>query len=157
MRWALAVLLCAPLLAQVNTGSIGGTITDASGGGIPEASITARNEQTGATFQALSSDVGLYVLPSLPTGMYEVTVEKIGFKKLSRTGLEIRVATRVALNMALEVGDVQQTVEVVAEAPLLEATTSERGQSLSTKFMNTLPLFTGGVRNPEAFVTYMPG
>jgi hypothetical protein len=154
---AIAVLASAPLLAQVSTGSIGGTISDPSGGAIPEASVTARNEQTGATFQTLSSIAGLYVLPSLPTGMYEVTVEKIGFKKMTRSGLEIRVATRVALDIPLEVGDVQQTVEVVAEAPLLETTTSERGQSFSAKFMNTLPLFTGGVRNPEAFVTYMPG
>lgn len=154
---AMAALASAPLLAQVSTGSIGGTISDPSGGAIPEASVTARNEQTGATFQTLSSDAGLYVLPSVPTGMYEVTVEKIGFKKLTRGGLEIRVATRVPLDLSLEVGDVQQTVEVVAEAPLLETTTSERGQSFSTKFMNTLPLFTGGIRNPESFVTYMPG
>jgi hypothetical protein len=154
---AMAGLACAPVLAQINTGSIGGTISDPSGGAIPEASVTARNEQTGAAFQTASSVAGLYVLPALPTGMYEVTVEKVGFKKLTRSGLEIRVATRVALDLSLEVGDVQQTVEVTAEAPLLETATSERGQNFSAKFMNTLPLFTGGIRNPESFVTYMPG
>src|SRR5690606_30667547 len=57
----------------------------------------------------------------------------------------------------LEVGEIQQSVEVTATAPLLEANTPERGQSVSPEFMNNLPLFTGGIRNGEAFVSYMPG
>ncbi len=144
-------------IAQMATGSITGSILDPAGAVIPGAIVTARNEQTGASFRTESSEAGLYVLGSLPPGLYEVTVEKPGFRKLVRGGLEVRVAVRLGLDLSLEVGDVQQTVEVVAEAPLLETATSERGQSFSTKFMNTLPLFTGGIRNPEAFVRYMPG
>ena len=61
------------------------------------------------------------------------------------------------MDLRLEVGEVQQTVEVTAEAPLLETSSPERGQSLSQKFMDNLPLFSGGIRSPRAFVNYMPG
>jgi hypothetical protein len=57
----------------------------------------------------------------------------------------------------LEIGDVQQSIEVTAEAQLLETTSAMRGQNVSTQLMNNLPLFAGGIRNPRSFVTYMPG
>ena len=84
-------------------------------------------------------------------------MEKPGFKKLNRQNIEIRVAQRLDMDLRLEVGEVQQTVEVTAEAPLLETSGPERGQSLSQKFMDNLPLFSGGIRSPRAFVNYMPG
>ena len=162
IRYAIAqlflILACAFLLsAQVNTGSINGTITDPNGAAVPGARIIARQETTGQNYETVSSDAGLYVLPSLAVGPYTLSVEKAGFKKLTRAGLEVRIAARLTLDLALEIGDVQQTIEVTAEAPLLESTTSERGQNFSPQFMNNLPLFTGGIRNPQAFVTYMPG
>ncbi|MBI4908781.1 MAG: TonB-dependent receptor [Acidobacteria bacterium] len=143
--------------AQVATGSLGGQLTDPNGAVIPGASVTARNVATGAEFKAPSSDFGLYVFPSVPTGVYTLTVEKPGFKKVSRSNVEIRIAQRQDLNIQLEVGDVQQTVDVTAEAPLLETSNVERGQNISTKMMDNLPLFSGGIRNPRAFVNYMPG
>ena len=143
--------------AQVNNGSIGGSVLDPGGAAVPGASVAAVNQGSGQTFQTQSSDAGLYVFPSLPTGIYEITAEQAGFKKLTQGGLEVRVAQRLALDLTLEIGAVTETVEVTAAPPLLEATTSERGQSFSPKFMSTLPLFTGGIRNPEAFVSYMPG
>jgi hypothetical protein len=83
--------------------------------------------------------------------LYTVTVEKAGFRKLSRQNIEIRVAQRLDMDLRLEVGEVQQTVEVTAEAPLLETSGPERGQNLSQKFMDNLPLFSGGIRSPRAF------
>ena len=61
------------------------------------------------------------------------------------------------MNLTLQVGDVQQTVEVTAQTPLLETSSAQKGQSLSTQMMNTLPFFSGGVRNPRSFVNYLPG
>ncbi|MEZ5364102.1 MAG: carboxypeptidase regulatory-like domain-containing protein [Bryobacterales bacterium] len=152
------VLACiASVSAQVNTGSIGGSVLDPGGAAVPGATVLATSTASGQTFEARSSEAGLYVFPSLPTGVYEISVEQPGFKKLTQSNLEVRVAQRLALDLTLEIGDVTETVEVTAAPPLLEATTSERGQSFSPKFMNTLPLFTGGIRNPESFVTYMPG
>jgi hypothetical protein len=143
--------------SQVSTGSLGGQVSDPNGAVIPDAKVVARNEATGQDYTTQTSDFGLYVFPTLNTGRYTVTVEKTGFKKINRSNIEIRVAQRVDLNLALEVGDVQQSVSVTAETPLLETTTVERGQSISQTFMNNLPLFSGGIRNPRAFVGYMPG
>ncbi len=157
-RIALLALICAAVsLAQVSTGSISGVITDPNGARVPGAKIEARNESTGAKLETVSSEAGIFVLPAVPVGRYSVSVEQTGFKKLTRSGVEIRIASRQELDLRLEIGDVLQTVEVSGEVPLIETTSSQRGQSLSTQFMNTLPLFTGGIRNPRAFVNFMPG
>ena len=103
----------------------------------------------------ISSDAGLYVFPNLPTGIWTVTAEKPGFKKLVRTGIEIFIAQRQALDLKLEVGDVKQTVEVAANQTLLETETSEKGQTLTPKMYQTLPLWSGGLQNPSAFLGYM--
>ncbi len=144
-------------LSQTATGSLAGTITDPNGAVVPGAKIVATSAITGSKLEATSTDAGLYVFPTMPVSVYNVSVEKAGFKKLNRQNIEIRIAQRIDMNVSLEVGDVQQTVEVSAEAPLLETSTSEKGVSFSPKFMTSLPLFTGGIRNPRAFVSYMPG
>ncbi len=152
-----ALLALSPASAQFNTGSLSGTILDANGAVVPGAKVVARNTGAGQDYESVSSDAGLYVFASLPVGAYTLTAEKAGFKKVNRSNLEIRVGQRQLADVTLEIGEVQQVVEVTAQAPLLEATTSERGQNFSAKFMDTLPLFTGGIRNPRAFVSYMPG
>jgi len=152
------VFLCTVVVhAQTSAGSLGGTITDPNGASIPDAKVVATNVTTGAKQEVQSTDAGLYLFPALPVSLYSVTVEKAGFKKLHRQNIEIRVAQRLDMDLRLEVGEVQQTVEVTAEAPLLETSSPERGQSLSQKFMDNLPLFSGGIRSPRAFVNYMPG
>jgi hypothetical protein len=155
--WIPLLLLASAASAQVSTGSMSGTITDPNGAAVPGVRVTATHAASGVAAESLTSDAGLYLFASLPAGSYTITAEKAGFKKLNRTGIEIRVASRVDLNMSLEIGDVQQSVDVVGVAPLLETSQAERGQNFSPKFMSTLPLFTGGIRNPEAFVSYMPG
>ncbi|MFN0108932.1 MAG: carboxypeptidase regulatory-like domain-containing protein [Blastocatellia bacterium] len=153
----LLLLASSVTFAQQNTGSLSGTVTDIKSGAIAAATVTATHTDTGLKTQTVSTDAGLYVFASLQVGIYEVSVEKPGFKKLNRKNIEVRVAQRLALDLSLEVGNVSESVEVTAQGPLLETETSEKGQSFSTKFMNTLPLFTGGIRNAEAFVIYMPG
>ena len=155
---SLGLFLSATLsFGQTATGSIGGSVADSIGGGVPGAKMTATNVASGQKLETVSNEIGIYAFPTVPTGVYTVAVEKAGFKKLNRQNLEIRIAQRLDLDLKLEVGDVMQTVDVTAEAPLLETTTSEKGQTFSPKFMNNLPLFTGGIRNPRAFVSYMAG
>ncbi|MBI3681219.1 MAG: TonB-dependent receptor [Acidobacteria bacterium] len=156
---ALASLLLAAssAMAQVAAGSISGTVTDPNSAAVPAARVVARNTSTGVQTETVSSDAGLYVFGVLPVGPYELTVEKTGFKKLTRGGIEVRIAQRQELDLKLEIGDVQQIVEVTGEAPLLETTSSQRGQNFSPQFMNNLPLFAGGIRNARSFVNYMPG
>ncbi len=147
----------APASAQQSTGSLSGAVTDQSAGAVPAATVIATHTDTGLKTATVTTDAGLYVFASLPVGVYEVSVEKTGFKKLNRKNIEVRVAQRLPLDVQLEVGNVSDTVEVTAQAPLLDTETSEKGQSVSSQMMNTLPLFTGGLRNASSFVTFMPG
>lgn len=145
------------LLSQTATGSLSGTITDPNGAAVPGARVIATSTSSGIKLEATTTEAGIYVFAAMPVSTYSVAIEKAGFKKLNRTNIEIRIAQRVDMNLILEVGDVQQTVTVTDSAPLLESSSSERGQSISNKFMDNLPLFTGGIRNPRAFVNFMPG
>src|SRR5688572_3884811 len=125
--------------AQVATGSLSGTVKDQTGGAVPGARVVATNTASGVKSETITSDAGLYVLPSLPVGVYEVSVEMTGFKKLSRGNIEIRIATRQELDLTLEIGNMAETVVVTENTPLLETTSSQRGQGLSKEFMNNLP------------------
>jgi hypothetical protein len=154
---ALFLLASAAAWAQVATGSIAGVITDPAGAAVPGVTLSIKNDRTGQELKATGSDAGLYVFPAVPTGVWTLSAEKPGFKKVTRGNLEVRIAQRIDLNVQLDVGDVQQTITVSDAPPLLEASTVERGQNVSVKMMDTLPLFTGGIRNPRTFVSYMPG
>ena len=141
--------------SQAQTGSLSGSVLDANDAAVPGASVDVRETRTGVTAHTISSDAGLYVFPSLAPGLWTVTAEKPGFKKLVRTDIEIFIAQRQALDLKLEVGDVKQSVEVAANQTLLETETSEKGQSLTPKMYQTLPLWSGGLQNPSAFLSYM--
>lgn len=154
---ALALGLSTLGFSQATTGSLSGVITDPNGAAVPNATVVAAHERTGVRTETRTTEAGLYVFPSLPVGPYNVSIEKAGFRRLARSGIEIRAITRQDLDLRLEIGDVLQTIEVTADAPLLETTTPQRGQTFAPKFMENLPLFTGGIRNPQAFVGYMPG
>ncbi|HWQ54011.1 MAG TPA: TonB-dependent receptor, partial [Bryobacteraceae bacterium] len=157
---AILILVCFAVtmaMAQSSSGSISGTLTDPNGAVIPGAKIQALHVETGVVSNTTSTQAGIYVFPSLPVGPYTITVEQPGFKKLVRSNIDVRLGSRLTVDLRLEVGDIQQSVEVKAEAPLLEMTTSERGANMAPTFMNKLPIFTGGIRNAGNFVTYMPG
>lgn len=152
-----AAAIAVPAVGQVATGSLSGNVVDGSGAAVPAVKIIATNPATGSKVETVSSEAGLYVFAALPPAVYTVTAEKSGFKKLSRSSVEIRIGQRLDLNLSLEVGDVAQAVDVTGELPVLETSTSERGSNFSPKFMSDLPLFTGGIRNPRTFISYLPG
>ena len=126
---------------KFSTGSLSGTVKDQTGAAVPGARVVATHTASGVKSETITSDAGLYVIPSLQVGIYEVSVEITGFKKVNRVNVEIRIATRQELDVALEIGNMQETVDVTGEVALLETTSSQRGQSVSTQFMNTLPFF----------------
>ncbi len=154
---ALAFMASAFAFSQSQTGSISGTVIDAHNAGVPGAKVEATLESSGLTLQTVSSEIGLYVLPNLLPGVWTVTVEKEGFKKLVRSGIEIFVAQRQTLDLALEVGDTKQSVEVAEKQGQLDLETSEKGQTLTPRMYQTLPLWSGGLQNPSAFLGYMAG
>ncbi len=158
IRLAASLCLAALFLpAQQTIGSLSGLVTDANGAAIPGVAVKARHEPTSQEFETVSSEAGLYVFPSLPPGPYTITGEKQGFRRLNRGNVELRVAQRQTLDLRLEIGEVQQSVDVTGEAPLLETESPLRGTSVSPQMLQTLPIFSGGIRSAQAFVSYMPG
>jgi len=144
-------------MGQASSGSLSGVVSDPNGAMVPGAKVVAKNATSGLQSETKSSEAGVYVFPNLPVGTYEVSVEHAGFKKLTSSNVEIRIASRQELDLKLEVGDTQQTVTVSGQAEVLETTSSQRGTQISNQMLSTLPFFSGGIRNPRTFVNYMPG
>ena len=128
------------LYGQNFSGAITGSVRDASGAVIPQATVSAHNVETGQTRVTETGVNGNYNLAALPVGPYEVTVEKPGFRQLVRRGINLVVAQEVVLNLTLEVGQVQQTVEVTGEAPLVNTTLAATSGLISEEQIKDLPL-----------------
>ncbi|HET8549478.1 MAG TPA: TonB-dependent receptor [Bryobacteraceae bacterium] len=153
------LLTAFPALAQ-DRGTITGTVTDPTGAAVQDAVVTARNTNTGLTQTAKSGHDGSYSLLYLPVGSYVVSAEKAGFRKAEAANVPVNVNTVARLDIQLTVGAVEQTIEVTAAAPLLEANQGTNlGKVVPTKAIMDLPLFIGGggVRSTMAFVILTPG
>jgi hypothetical protein len=145
------------VLAQTQAGSISGTITDPNGAVVPGANIVATQITTGRQYTVSSTQAGLYVFADLPTGPYTITVKQTGFKTFVQTGIEVRVGLRESIDIKLDLGTVQQTVEVKSTAPLLETANATRGENISPQTLTNLPLFTTGLRTANSYIGYMAG
>ena len=143
---ALAIPL---LLSQTFTGTISGVVTDPNAATIPGATVRARNEATGDTRQVATGSDGLFVFSQLPPGAYEVSVESRGFRKSIQTGAALRVNQTLELNFTMQLGEVNQTVEVAAAVTLLDTQTANRAVTLDQQAMLDLPT---NARNPFQLV-----
>lgn len=139
----------AQLTAQIN-----GTIRDATGAVVPGAKMAVSNEETGIKWSAESNSVGYYSVPLLQPGSYRIQVEAAGFRPVSRAGVKLAVAQTAIVDFALELGNVTESVEVTAAAPLLDASTNAIGQVVDTRSIENLP--TNG-RNSHFFMMLTPG
>ena len=129
-KLALLAVLALPLLrayAQLPTATILGTVRDSSGAVVPGASLTVRNTETGLSRTSTSAADGAYRFSALPVGSYEVRIESAGFQTEVRSGLTLTVGQEAVVNATLQVGAVGQTVEVTAEAPLVNTTSGSLG------------------------------
>jgi hypothetical protein len=151
---ALCLSIASLALAQEFRGSIAGQVTDPSGAVLPGVQIVATNVATNTSTIAVSDDSGSYKLTYLTPGTYNIVAELPGFKKAERQGVEVRVADQLTLDIRLEVGEVQQTVTVNAQAPLLETSTASTGQVIDQKRISELPLSDG---NPFVLARLAPG
>ena len=115
----LIVLLFAarPLKAQVDTGSIQGTVSDQSGGVVADASVTLTSERTGAALTTTTSSDGVYKFSPVKIGSYKVEVSFKGFETITATGLIVNVGTEAVQNFTLKAGNVTQSIEVSAAPP----------------------------------------
>jgi hypothetical protein len=135
-----AVLVAPGLVAQTSDGSLNGFALDTTSAAIARATITLRNPATGDVRKAVTDDRGQFVFPALPPATYDLTAEAPGFKRAVRTGIVIEVQQAARIDPVLEVGSVTETVEVVAEAPQLQPSTSSLGQVVDNQKILDLPL-----------------
>src|SRR5262249_28595971 len=119
---------------------ISGTVKDASGAVLPGVEVTATQTATGLMRSAVSNETGSYVLPNLPVGPYKLEAALSGFRTFVRTGIVLQVDANPVLNVTLEVGQVNETVEVQADATLVETRTTGIGQVMENARVLELPL-----------------
>ncbi len=128
-----------PAAAQEARGVITGTVVDASEGALPGATVTVTNVAMGTDVVVATNDAGVFNAPYLLPGTYRVTVDMPGFKRHVREGLELRVADRLQLALALEIGDASEEITVAADTPLLATTNASLGQVVDTRRIAELP------------------
>jgi hypothetical protein len=140
VRLALAVLLiCGCLSAQTNTGAITGIVYDAGGAVVPAAKVAIREITTNALVNTVTTSAGSYTVPSLPAGVYEVSVTTPGFKREIASGLEVRTTQTTTQNFTLHVGDVSESVTVTAETAMVNPNSAAVTTSVGEKFLDDLP------------------
>lgn len=136
-----AVLLSGfPLLAQINTGRILGTITDQSGGVVAGASIAVTNVDTGVPRNLIADAAGEYLAANLTAGKYSVRVTSAGFQTFERQNIDVEVGKDVRIDAQLTPGQITQTIEVTETIPLLDTTSATVTGTLSTATITDLPL-----------------
>ncbi len=140
--------------AQTGTSRISGTVTDSSGAVIPGAAVTAVSEATGVTYTQVTTDAGLYAFTSLPTGIYTIKVEIQGFKTAVNKGNVLEISTPIAVNVVLQVGGVNEIINVEGGYEKLESSSAKIGNVVDQKAIESLPL---NGRNPLSLITLEPG
>src|SRR6202790_287244 len=116
----LCFMLALPLRAQVAGGTLSGTITDASGGGVPNAEVEIKNPATGIVHTVTTNSEGFYTAANLLPGNYEVAVSATGFNTEIKTGITINVGSQPVFNLVLQIGSLSNRVEVTTEAPTVQ-------------------------------------
>jgi hypothetical protein len=151
--------LSSSVFGQTDRGTITGTITDPGGAVVPGATVTATNKGTNASVQSITTSTGNYTLPSLASGVYDLTIEAKGFSKYIQEGIDVQVAQTARIDITLKIGAATESVTIQADAPLLKTESAEQSETLTGEKVNDLPLTltSAGVRNPIAFAQLQPG
>ena len=137
----LATCLAAlPAAAQQSRASFFGLVTDSSGASIPAAKVTITAVDTNQSTVVESSADGLFSAPLLTIGNYSIAVEKQGFKRAVRSGLNLQVDQRAEINFKLDVGGTTETIEVRGEAPLVDTGSATVGKVVENRRVVELPL-----------------
>jgi hypothetical protein len=139
-RLALLAMSIVAALAQVDTGTISGIVTDASGAIVPGASVTVIQQETNVRVTLGTNETGFYSSPGLRSGRYDIAVTKAGFQAQRKTGVELRVQDRLEINFSLTIGGTSTEVTVAAAAPLLESEPSSLGQGIDGTSIIEMPL-----------------
>ncbi len=151
---ALVLLVPTRVSAQVTTATLEGAVKDDSGAVLPGVTVSVINEATGVRRDTVTADNGLFRVPALTPGRYEVLAELSGFSSFHRKGIVLEIGQEATIEIALKVGGVQETVAVTGDSPLVETTKSSLGQVIETKQIENLPL---NGRNFQDLAVLVPG
>jgi hypothetical protein len=154
LHFLILLMLCGVLPAQEFRATISGHVLDSTGAAVPNAKIQAVNIDTNETTTAASDPSGAYSIPFLRPGNYKLTATATGFKQFVRDRVTLEVGKVAGIDITLEVGAVTESVEVTAEAALLETQTASRGGVVNTQQVSELPL---NARNPFMLGAMMSG
>jgi hypothetical protein len=145
----LLLLVSGSVFAQSERGTISGNVLDPSGAAVPNAKVTIVNTATNVPSVTATNETGSYAVPNLKPGLYHVRVEHEGFKAASMASVEVNAAGSVRLDLTLEVGATQQTVEVTAQNVDLQTDSAKAATVITNKMVDELPLVVGGaMRSP---------
>ena len=144
----------APVTHAQGDASLAGRVIDTTGAAIPNAAVQIASEETGAVRSLITDDAGRFNAASLPVGHYSITVTHEGFRANTRTGVTLVVGERQEIEIALQVGDVHQTVEVPAMSGALMVTTEDTSGLVGEREVKELPL---NGRSYDQLVTLNPG
>ena len=126
----LIAVLALPIVGYAQEATITGTITDATGGVLPGVTVTAVNEASGNSYEAVTDARGVFRMPAR-IGTYRLTASLAGFAEATRAGLPVAVGQTVTLNLQMAPSGVQESVTVTGEAPLIDVSTSSLGSNIS--------------------------
>ncbi len=150
-------MLSIAAFGQTDRGTITGAVRDASGAVIAAANVTITNTATGVGNTVSTNESGEYTIPSLPAGLYDVRVEKQGFRPSETRALTLSAATTIRADATLEVGTSTQAIEVQAASVSLHTEDAKSSVTIENKLVNDLPLVVGGaVRSPFDLATLTP-
>ncbi|MGB7848860.1 MAG: carboxypeptidase regulatory-like domain-containing protein, partial [Candidatus Acidiferrum sp.] len=153
---ALVFLFCGAnaVFAQEVTATITGTVTDPSGAAIVGANVTARSVERGIVYSAVSNESGIYRIPQLPVGNYDLKIEKAGFQTAMYPSFALVLNQVARIDVGLKVGQVSQTIEVTGAAPVLKTEATQVDTIINAATNDALPLAT---RNYVQLTLLAPG
>jgi hypothetical protein len=155
--FCVAIVACCcrvALNAQVSTAELNGTVVDQTGAAVPNAKVTVTQADTGVSRQTVSDSAGNYLFTALQPSVYNLSAEASGFKRVVQNGLELQIDQRAEINLKLQLGNVNESVQVTGTAALLETESSSLGSVTNTKLVEDLPL---NGRNFVQLATLAPG
>ena len=141
--------------AQVLYGSIVGHVQDSTGAALPGATVVILHEETRLTRETTSDTSGTYTFTAVPSGRYTVTVTVQGFRTSARPGVPVTLNTVTRVDVALQLGELAETVTVVGESPLLQTDRAEVRAELNEHELRDLPVPLG--RNYQRLFKVIPG
>ncbi len=157
VRAALAFALslaATSLVAQQGSAELRGRVSDEQGAALPGATVVIKHQESGIYRQANTTTDGSYYMAGVTPGPYELTVELTGFKRVSRRDVRLEVGKTTTIDLALQVGGLQEELTVTAESPIVDITSKEVGGHITDRELTDLPSIN---RNYIGFIGLLPG